>query len=124
MNARRDSISADPQVFLQLDEGGYHRQLASTRGIVAVLFTSPHCGSCRVWKKLLPGSLGGIAQTLFEVDVTRATAIARYFDIFHLPTIYFYRDGHFHAELQCEARAPVIRQTATALLAAPGQEEP
>ena len=69
-------------------------------------------------------SLAGIARQLFEVDVSEATGVARYFDIFHLPTLYLYRDGHFHAELQCEASMPAIRQTAIELLAAPGQDEP
>ena len=89
-----------------------------------MLFSHPDCSSCRAWKKLLPVSLAGIARQLFEVDVSEATGVARYFDIFHLPTLYLYRDGHFHAELQCEASTPAIRQTAIDLLAAPGQDEP
>jgi len=56
--------------------------------------------------------------------VAQATGIARYYDIFHLPTIYLYRDGHFHAELQAEARIDAIRAAAQRLLAAPAQEEP
>ena len=53
-----------------------------------------------------------------------ATGMARYFGIFHLPTIYLYRDGHFHAELQAEARADAIQTVARSLLAAAAQEEP
>ena len=123
-NASGDSNSATAETFLRLGEGAYHGHLATTDGVVAVLFSHPDCSSCRAWKKLLPVSLAGIARQLFEVDVSEATGVARYFDIFHLPTLYLYRDGHFHAELQCEASTPAIRQAAIDLLAAPGQDEP
>jgi thioredoxin 1 len=89
-----------------------------------VLFSAPHCGACRAWKRLLPDALSGLANRLFEVDVGEATGVARYFGIFHLPTVYLYRDGRFHAELQCEARPDAIREAARRLLAAPAQDEP
>lgn len=89
-----------------------------------VLFSAPHCGGCRAWKALLPQALADMADAFHEVDVSEATGIARYFDIFHLPTVYLYRDGRFHAELQCEARREAIRQAVRTLLAAPAQSEP
>ena len=89
-----------------------------------VLFSAPHCGACRAWKRLLPDALEGVADALFEVDVSEATGVARSFDIFHLPTIYLYQHGRFHAELQCETRQDAIRRAAHALLAAAPQDEP
>ena len=89
-----------------------------------VLFSAPHCGSCRTWKRLLPDALSGLADSLYEVDVGEATGVARYYGIFHLPTVFLYRDGRFHAELQCEARQDAIRHRAQDLLAAPPQDEP
>lgn len=109
---------------MRLAEGAFHARLAATAGVAVVLFSAPHCGSCRVWKRLLPEALSGLADCLFEVDVGEATGVARYFGIFHLPTVYLYRDGRFHAELQCEARQEVIREAARQLLAAPPQDEP
>ena len=97
---------------------------AAAPGIAVVLFSAPHCGACRAWKRLLPDALAGLADSLFELDVSEATGVARYFGIFHLPTVYLYRDGRFHAELQCEARPETIRQAARSLLAAAPQEEP
>ena len=105
-------------------EGSYHARLAASAGIAVVLFSAPNCGACRVWKRLLPEALGDVAAAFHEVDVSEATGVARYFGIFHLPTVYLYRDGRFHAELQCEAQASAIRQAAHLLLAAPAQEEP
>jgi len=113
-----------PDGFVRLAEGTFHARLAATPGIAAVLFTAPHCGACRVWKRLLPEALAGVADALFEVDVGEATGVARYYGIFHLPTVYLYRDGRFHAELQCEARAGVVRETAMRVLAEVAREEP
>ncbi len=89
-----------------------------------VLLSAPHCGGCVAWKQVLPRALAGVADAFLEVDVSEATGVARYFDIFHLPTIYLYRNGQFHAELQCEARHEAIQQAVQQLLAAPPQDEP
>ena len=107
-----------------LSEGDYHARLARTSGLAVVLFANAHCGSCRAWKRLLPLALSTDTAHFFEVDVALATGMARYFGIFHLPTIYLYRDGHFHAELQAEAQAEAIQTAVRRLLAAPAQEEP
>ena len=123
----RDSSSPDAvalPAFLRLAEGEFHGRLAAAPGIAVVLFSTPHCGACRAWKRLLPDALADLADSLFELDVSEATGVARYFGIFHLPTVYLYRDGRFHAELQCEARHEVIHETARQLLAAPAQDEP
>jgi thioredoxin len=123
----RDSTSRDalaPAGFLHLAEGSYHACLAASAGVTVVLFTAPHCGACRAWKQLLPQSLADVATRFHEVDVSEATGVARYFGIFHLPTIYLYCDGQFHAELQCEARPDAIRKAAARLLSAPAQDEP
>lgn len=109
---------------MRLGEGDFHARLTSAAGVAAVLFTAPHCGACRVWKRLLPEALAGIADALYEVDVSEATGVARYYGIYHLPAIYLYRDGHFHAELQCEAKAGVVQETASSLLAGEAGEEP
>jgi thioredoxin-like negative regulator of GroEL len=123
----RDSSSPDAAAlpaFLRLAEGAFHARLASAPGITVVLLSAPHCGACRAWKRLLPEALSDLAESFFEVDVGEATGVARYFDIFHLPTIYLYRDGRFHAELQCEARRHTIREAVSRLLAAAAQDEP
>ncbi|HET9463878.1 MAG TPA: thioredoxin family protein [Thiobacillus sp.] len=127
LDEKRDSSSPDGAAlpaFSRLAEGDFHACLAAAPGMAVVLFSAPHCGACRAWKGLLPEALSGLAHALFEVDVSEATGMARYFGIFHLPTVYLYRDGRFHAELQCEARQAAIRQAVQSLLAAPTQDEP
>lgn len=110
--------------FERVAEGTYHARLAASSEVSVVLFSAPQCGACRVWKKMLPAALSDQARAFYEVDVSEATGIAHYFGIFHLPTVYLYRDGHFHAELQCEARLKNILETALQLLSGPAQEEP
>jgi thioredoxin-like negative regulator of GroEL len=110
--------------FTRVAEGEFHARLAATDGVAVVLFSTVHCGACRTWKSLLPDALSGLADMFYEIDVSEATGVARYFDIFHLPTVYLYRDGQFHAELQCETRREAIRETVRRLLAAPAQDEP
>lgn len=124
---RRDSSSPDARplrAFSPLSEGDFHARLAAHSGVAAVLFSAPHCGACRAWKRLLPDALSDVVETFFEVDVSEATGVARYFDIFHLPTIYFYRDGRFHAQLQCPACRETIRETGLRLLEAAAEDEP
>lgn len=72
----------------------------------------------------MPTALDETAGALYEVDVSEATGVARYFEIFHLPTIYLYRDGRFHAELQCPPQAARVRTAARTLLDGPAQDEP
>ena len=124
---KRDSTSPEPSIpagFSRLAEGDFHARLAASSNVAVVLFSAPHCSACRSWKQLLPQALADLAGAFYEVDVSEATGVARCFDIFHLPTIYLYRDGRFHAELQCEARREAIRHTTQHLLAASAQDEP
>lgn len=119
------TISAlTPRLFEPLSEGDYHARMARTSDHAVVLFSHAHCGSCRVWKRLLPEALSASVQHFFEVDVALDTGAARYFGIFHLPTIYLYRNGQFHAELQCAARVDAIQRAVPTLFDLPAEEEP
>lgn len=106
-----------------LDESRYHPHLLETGGIALVLFSSPSCGGCRVVEARLPLAVPA-GTHLFKVDVQQATGLARAFDIFHLPTLFLYRDGHFHARLECEITLPALRAAVARALARPAEEEP
>jgi thioredoxin 1 len=111
--------------LMPLDEFRFHHTLAATRGIALVIFTSAGCNSCRAWKRLL-----GAYHTqhpdlaLFEVDVGHAQALAREFNVFHLPALFLYRDGHFHGTLQCEAQPDKLHAAIADALGASAQEAP
>ncbi|MCU0933988.1 MAG: thioredoxin family protein [Thiobacillaceae bacterium] len=106
-----------------LDESSYHPRLAATPGIALVLFGSPECGGCRVAERRLP-SAAPPGTSLFKVDVRQATGLARALDIFHLPELLLYRDGHFHARLRCEISAAALASALHAALSRPAEEEP
>jgi thioredoxin 1 len=106
-----------------LDESTYYRQLAQTRALALVLFTSPACGTCRVVERHLPASAPPDAQ-LFKVDVQIASALARAFEVFHLPTLLLYVDGIYHARLNCEVTPAALRSAIDHAVQQPAEEEP
>lgn len=106
-----------------LDEFRYHHRLRDAGGVALVLFTSPTCGTCRVVERLLPEVAADQAK-LFKVDVQVSAALARSHDIFHLPALLLYREGAFHARLDCEISRAALKTAMTQALAAPAQEEP
>lgn len=110
--------------FTQLDQFDFHHRLADLTGLAIVIFTGPACGSCRAWKELLARFAGLQALTLFEVDIERDAALAAEFSVFHLPALFLYRDGQFHAPIQCEATMPALTKTVNTLLSEPAQEIP
>ncbi len=106
-----------------LDESTYHRQLLQTCGPALVLFSSQACGTCRQVERLLPASAPfGVA--LFKVDVQVASALARAFEVFHLPTLLLYLDGHYHARLDCEVTPTTLHAAIEHAVNQPAEEEP
>ncbi len=117
--------NAAMSAFQPLTQHDFHHTLADTPGVALVLFTGPHCSSCRAWRERLAAMTGADGDwRLFEVDVERDTGLAREFEVFHLPALFVYLDGEFHGELQCEARPAAIRAAVAALLQRPAQEAP
>lgn len=111
------------EILISLDESSYHRRLAQTPGIALVLFSSPACGTCRVVERRLPEA-APVGASLFKVDVREATGLAREFGIFHLPELFLYSHGQFHARLNCEVGATALGVALDKALAMPAEEEP
>lgn len=110
-----------------LTEFDYHHTLARAPGASLVLFSSPDCGSCRKVESLLAtalGAAGDAIQACYKVDVQQATALARQYELFHLPALFLYKDGHFHAVLQSEVAPHALRGSIANALSRPAQEEP
>jgi thioredoxin 1 len=95
-------------IFAKLDQFNFHHLLADASGSAMVIFSGPACGSCRA----------------FEVDVERDQALAAEFSVFHLPALFLYRDGHYHAQVECEATRTTLDSTLAELLKQPPQELP
>jgi thioredoxin-like negative regulator of GroEL len=106
-----------------LDEATYYRRLAQTPALALVLFSSPACGTCRMVEQNLAASAPPAAQ-LFKVDIQLASALARAFDVFHLPVLFLYVGGHYHARLNCEVTPGKLRAAIEHALQQPAEEEP
>ena len=85
--------------------------------------SSPTCGTCRRVERLLPAAAPADAR-LFKMDVQRASGLARVFEVFQLPALFLFRDGRYHARLDCEVMLAALDEAIHAALAAPPQEEP
>ena len=97
--------------------------MRATPGVSLVLFGSPECGACRRAEAVLPGAVAADMR-VFRVDVREAMALTREFEVFHLPTLFLYRDGRYHARIDCELTPSALRQRLSAALAAPAEDEP
>ena len=108
-----------------LNDTDFYAVIQETAGPAIVFFTSIGCSSCRYWKVLL-GQLAAQRPGLhlYEVDAQQSMGLTQEYEVFHLPALFVFRDGHYHAPLQCEARLEVIAQTLDRLLAAPPQDAP
>jgi len=108
-----------------LNDSNFYSVLQDCSGVAIVFFTSAGCNSCRYWKALLEQlSIQRPALQVFEIDAEQSMGLAREYDVFHLPALFVFVNGQFHAPLQCEARLEVIDHTLDGLLAAPAQDAP
>ncbi len=110
--------------FAELSEFDFHKRLAATPGIAIVMFSGPDCGACKRLEKYLPEWLSGHADHFFKIDAQRSTALARAFDVFHLPGLFVFVNGHYHAPLQAEAAPAPLIDALRRLLTEPAHEEP
>ena len=117
----------------ELDEFSFFETIETSTGIVLVFFTGPHCASCHHLKQLL--NIESIqfknhfAQqdtvfAAFEIKADKATALVNEFGVFHLPSMYLYKNGEFHCELQSEAIPIKLIEAIDLALSKPAEEEP
>lgn len=108
----------------RLDQFSFYPALAEIPGPALVLFSAAACGSCRHWKQLLEGFSCSDGVPVFEVDAGIDQALAREFELFHLPALFLFVDGDYHSPLQCEASLPAVRTALAAALLLPAEEAP
>jgi thioredoxin-like negative regulator of GroEL len=109
----------------QLDQFDYQHRLEATCGPALVFFSGPHCGACRQLRRALTeyqASHGGIL--LFEVDAERDLALTRALNVFHLPSMFLYRDGEFHRQLHSQPLPDRLHQAIELALRLAPEEEP
>ena len=108
-----------------LDQFNFHHTLAETEGVSLVYFTSPACGSCKQLKWVFDHHPEEFALlNLFEVDAQRDMALTHEFSVFHLPSLFLFNDGEFHAEIHAEPLPDAIIEAVESALAVPATEAP
>lgn len=117
----------------ELDEFNYHATLSGCSsdytGISLVFFTGPHCASCHHLRDLFvkekPQFITHFSSFhVYEVKADKATALVNEFNVFHLPTMFLYRDGFYHCELQAQAYPQKIIEAIELALKKEAEEEP
>lgn len=110
--------------FKPLAEFDFHHELAATAGPVMVMFGAPGCGACRKVEKLLPEAVAGRVSALYKVDVQQSMGLARAYEVFHLPALFLFVDGRYHAPIESEVTPAAMRRALETVLASPPQDEP
>ncbi len=107
-----------------LDEFNFHHTLAEQERAL-VMVSGEGCSSCRHWKLLLSQYHEAHPQlALFEVDAGHSQALVNEFEVFHLPSLFLFKDGEFHRRLECEARLPLLEAAIDEAFALPAEEAP
>lgn len=110
--------------FAELSDFDFHKRLTTSPGVAIVMFSGPDCGACKRLEKFLPAWLSDHVDHFFKVDVQRCTALARAYEVFHLPSLFVFVNGHYHAPLQAEAAPGPLLAAVEHLLNEPAREEP
>ena len=110
--------------FTELNESDFHAQVSSSADVTLVMFSGPDCGACKRLEKYLPEWLSGHVNHFFKIDAQRSTALVRAFEVFHLPSLFVFVNGHYHAPLQAEAAPAPLIDALRLLLSEPAHEEP
>ena len=59
-----------------------------------------------------------------QVDVEKSIALAREYEIFHLPALMLFVDGHFHAGIHSPLLPEKLQQAVEKALTLPAEEAP
>ena len=117
----------------ELDEFTFFPTLEDSIGVVMVFFTGPHCASCHHLKFVLNDEHAQFTEhflalnttfVAYEIKADKAAALVNEFGVFHLPSMYLYKEGEFHCELQAEATPAKLIEAIDLALSKPAEEEP
>lgn len=108
-----------------LDEFNFHNAIQQTTGNALVFFTGIHCGSCHHLRKVLEQyQLNYNDLSIFEVDAGVSASLTQAYDVFHLPTMFLFKDGQFHCQLDAEPLPAAIHAAVEKALKQAAKEEP
>lgn len=115
---------ARPLTWAHWREADVHRALQDSTGRLLLMFGRPGCGACRQAYARVPLLAAGAVDRLVHLDADDCGGLLREFEVFHLPALFLFRAGHFHAPLHAALAAPGFAQAIERAYAAPSQEAP
>jgi hypothetical protein len=101
-----------------------HRFIDALPGRVLLMFGSRACGTCRAAQARVPSLAEGRVDALVYIDAEVQTALVREYEVFHLPAMFLFRAGRYHALLHAPLTPAEFGQAIDAALAGPAQEAP
>jgi thioredoxin 1 len=101
-----------------------HRFIDALPGRVLLMFGSRACGSCRAARARVPSLADGHVDALVYVDAEVQTALVREYEVFHLPALFLFRAGRYHAPLHAPLAAGEFGRAIDTALAGPAHEAP
>ena len=109
----------------RLDDLNFYEVLAATAGPALVYFTAPSCAACKSLKHALERySHYYPPLPMFEVDAVHNGGLVRALEVFHLPALFLYVNGHYHRQLHCEVLPGALHHAIETALKLPAEEEP
>jgi thioredoxin 1 len=107
-----------------LDEFHFYARLEDLPGPAIVLFTAPRCGSCRAFHLGLSQLADEDDLSVFAVDAGMNPGLTQAYEVFHLPALFLFIDGRYHAELQCDPTPAALRAAFAHAQRQPAQDPP
>lgn len=101
-----------------------HRALRGSSGRLLLMFGRRGCGTCRVAEARVPALARGRVDALVYLDADDCGGLLREFEVFHLPAMFLFRDGAFHAPLDAPLQADAFAAAVDGAYAAAAQEAP
>lgn len=109
----------------RLDDLNFYHVVAETIGHVLVFFTAPHCSSCRsLYAVLQHPLLQADDLQVFEIDAVQNGGLVAAFEVWQLPAMFLYIDGHYHCELHSEALPSKLLAAIRQASSLPAEDEP
>lgn len=113
------------QAIKTLTQFDFYAKIEETNGLSLVYFSAQACSSC----KHLSQVLSQLAEeqpslSIFTVDAQQDQALVKEYEVFHLPSLFLFQNGQYHAAIQSEARASSILQAISSASQLPAEEAP
>lgn len=108
---------------LELTDLDADRRLLELPGVSLLIFTGEGCSTCRWARQALP-QLQLPVDRLCWIDAGHSGGLVERYEVFHLPSLFLVRDGHFLGPVHAPLRPESLIQALRAALSRPAEELP